>query len=206
MIKLAKIMKLRSMVYTESVKPKHKKRMERKLSLFDENLPLYKMDPPLNDSRITLKELHELAAIKPNELFVKEGDDVIKSFLPLIEKNELNVSEEMLSKIIKESGVFIYKLKYHYNRPRPYQVAEAYGIDLNGVELDSMKTPSYPSGHATQGYLIGDYLAMKDPMNAEEYKTIGEDIAHSRIIAKAHYKSDKIYGKRLAEYLLRNLK
>ena len=25
---------------------------------------------------------------------------------------------------------------------------------INGTELDSMKTPSYPSGHATQGYLL----------------------------------------------------
>ena len=206
MIKLAELLKLREMVYSKKIKPKHQKRMERKLSLFDENLPLPKMDPPTNDSKVTIKELHELAAIKPNVEFVKSGDDVVESFLPLIEKNEVKVSEEILTRLIKESGRFIYKLKYHYNRPRPYQLAEFYQMDLNGVELDSMKTPSYPSGHATQGYLLGEYLAMKDPQNAHEYKQVGEDIAHSRIVAKAHYKSDKIYGKRLAEYLIKHLK
>ena len=29
------------------------------------------------------------------------------------------------------------------------------------VILSSMKTPSYPSGHSTQGYLVGLYLAEK---------------------------------------------
>ena len=114
MIKLAELLKLREMVYSKKIKPKHQKRMERKLSLFDENLPLPKMDPPTNDSKVTLKELHELAAIKPNVEFVKSGDDVVQSFLPLVEKNEVKVSEEILTRLIKESGRFIYKLKYHH--------------------------------------------------------------------------------------------
>ena len=51
--------------------------MDRELSMFDENLPLPKIDPPTNDSKVTIKELHELAAIKPNVEFVKSGDDLI---------------------------------------------------------------------------------------------------------------------------------
>ena len=180
--------------------------MDRELSMFDENLPLPKMDPPTNDSKVTLKELHELAAIKPNVEFVKSGDDVVKSFLPLMEKNEVKVSEEIITRLIKESGKFIYKLKYHYNRPRPYQLAEFYQMDLNGVELDSMKTPSYPSGHAVQGYLIGEILSKHDPQNSHIYHQLGEDIAHSRIIAKAHYPSDKKYGKILSRVLFKGLK
>ena len=113
MIKLAELLKLREMVYAKKIKPKHQKRMERELSMFDENLPLPKMDPPTNDSKVTIKELHELAAIKPNVEFVKSGDDVVKSFLPLMEKNEVKVSEEIITRLIKESGKFIYKLKYH---------------------------------------------------------------------------------------------
>ena len=206
MIKLKELISLRNMVYSESIKPKHKKRMERKLSLWDENLIVPKMQPPENDSNLTLKELKELSKIKLNEEFVKYGDDVVEAFIPLIEKHELSVSNEILKRIVKESGVFIYKLKYHYNRPRPYQVAEFYHMNLNGTELDSMKTPSYPSGHATQGYLIGEYLSKLNPSKAHEYRQVGEDIAHSRIVAKAHYPSDKKYGKLLAKHLANSMK
>ena len=206
MIKLKELLELRGMVYSEEVKEKHQKKMNQKLTIWDENLTIPKKLPPENDSKVTLKELKYLAKIEPNIDEVKGGDDVKENFLPLIEKHGVNVSKRRLSKIIKESTKFIMELKYHYNRPRPYQVAEFYNMDLNGTTLDSMKTPSYPSGHATQGYLLGEYLAIKDPHNAHEYKQVGEDIAHSRIVAKAHYKSDKIYGKRLAEYLIKHLK
>ena len=39
----------------------------------------------------------------------------------------------------------------------------------------------------------------------EEFMSLGEDIAHSRIIGKAHYPSDKKFGKELAEKLFSNL-
>ena len=79
-------------------------------------------------------------------------------------------------------------------------------MDLNGTTLDSMKTPSYPSGHAVQGYLLGEYLSYKDPSNSDEYLGKGSDIAESRIIAKAHYPSDKTYGKEVARVLFRGMK
>ena len=34
-------------------------------------------------------------------------------------------------------------------------------MKLAEVILSSMKTPSYPSGHSTQGYLVGLYLSEK---------------------------------------------
>ena len=209
MIKLKELLELRSMGYyksEEEVKNKHQKRMNQKTSLWDENLIVPKKLPPENDSNVTLKELKQLAKIKPNEEFVNYGDNIKEAFRPLIENNKLNVSDELLSRIIKESGKFIMSLKYHYNRPRPYQIAEFYQMDLNGTTLDSMKTPSYPSGHAVQGYLIGEYLAKINPSNAHEYKQVGEDIAHSRIVAKAHYPSDKIYGKEIAKFLVNSMK
>ena len=206
MIKLKELLELRNMKYAESVRPKDEKRMSRKLELWDENLVLPKRQPPENDSSLTLKELKYLSNVEPNEEFATSHDDVVDSFMELIEKNSLDISRKDIKKIVKESVKFIMELKYHYNRPRPYQVAEFYDIDLNGTTLDSMKTPSYPSGHAIQGYLIGDYLSHKDPSNSEEYLTKGSDIAESRIVAKAHYPSDRDYGKQVAKVLFRGMK
>ena len=44
-------------------------------------------------------------------------------------------------------------------------VAELYGLDLeeNELHIDTKDSPSFPSGHATQGTLIANYLANKHP-------------------------------------------
>ena len=125
---------------------------------------------------------------------------------PIYNGKLFGVNLNYLDEVIKESSKYIMKMKYHYNRPRPYQVAEFYGIDLNGTTIASMKTPSYPSGHATQGYLVAEILTSHDPRNGREYRKLGEEIAHSRIIAKAHYPSDKFFGKELAKVLYAGLK
>ena len=204
MIKLKELIELKSMVYSEEIKPKHKKKMNRATPSFHEGIVLPKIQPPDNDSKTTIRELKELSAIEENDAFAESMDDVIETFKPYAE--ELGI-QEYVKKVIKESVKYIMELKYHYNRPRPHQVAEFLNIDLNGsTMLDSMKTPSYPSGHAIQGYLVGEILSKHNPSNSQVYRGIGEDIAHSRIIAKAHYPSDKEYGKKIAFTLLKGLK
>ena len=68
------------------------------------------------------------------------------------------------------------ELKYKYNRPRPHQLAEFYGLDVSKFELDSMKTPSYPSGHATQGYLMGKFYSDRHPEYNREFMELAEEI------------------------------
>ena len=206
MIKLKDLLELKTMVYSDEVKPKHEKKINKTTKLFHNELTLPMIKPPENDHSITLDELKYLESVEPNEQYVKDGDEILDAFKPLIEKYDVNISEEYLDRIIKESAKFIMKLKYHFNRPRPYQVAKFYGMDLNGTELDSMKTPSYPSGHATQGYLVGEVLSRFDPDNAVTYRQKAEDIAHSRIVAKAHYPSDKRYGKKISKVLYTGIK
>ena len=194
------------MVYADKIKPKHQKRMEIQLERINPNVIVSKVQPPDNDSKTTLDEVKYLAGVKPVMETIKGRDEVVESFMGLVESTGLKITEEELKKITKESAKIIYELKYHYNRPRPYQIAEFYGIDLNGTELDSMKTPSYPSGHAVQGYLIGEILSNLDKTNAVLYKGMGEEIAHSRILAKAHYPSDKTYGHKIAMELFKAYK
>ena len=204
MIKLKELLSLREMVYTHQVKPKHKDKMNRETKILEHNTFATLQPPPDNDSNTTLNEINKLAKIEPDKKRVERGDDVKKLFYPLI-KEIKSVDKEHIDLLIKDSAKYIFKLKYQYNRPRPYQVAEFYDIDLNGTQLDSMKTPSYPSGHAVQGYLVAELLSHMDPKNSFEYRTMGERIAHSRIIAKAHYPSDKKFGKVVADVLFEGL-
>ena len=206
MIKLKDLLKLNKMTYNSGPDGGHNKRMMQSLNLFKEEYSLPNQLPPENSSAITLDEVKYLQSIKVDKKFVEKYDNIKKVFKETLLELELPYIKEELKSLLKESGKFVMELKYKYNRPRPWQIAEFYGIDLKGVDMKSMKTPSYPSGHAAQGYLIGMHFADKHPMHSNTFKQLGEDIAHSRMIAKAHYPSDKTFGKKVAEYLFTLLK
>ena len=189
------------MTYNSGPKGRHKKRMMTPLTLFENEYALPNQLPPENSSATTLDEIKHLANIKQNKKFVEMHDDIKEVFKDTLAELELPYIEEELKSLLKQSAKFVMELKYKYNRPRPHQIAEFYGINLNGVELDTMRTPSYPSGHAIQGYLLGMYFGDKYPQSRKVFTHLGEDIAQSRIVAKAHYPSDKSFGKVVAEYL-----
>jgi len=194
------------MTYNSGPEGRHNKRMMMQLELFKEEYSLPNQLPPENSSATTLDEVRYLQSMKINKEFVKKHDNIKKVFKDTLAELELPYIKEELKSLLNESGKFVVELKYKYNRPRPWQIAEFYGVKLNGVDMESMKTPSYPSGHAIQGYLAGMYYANKYPEHSKVFKQLGEDIAHSRIIAKAHYPSDKTFGKKVAEYLYTLLK
>ena len=207
MIKLKQLIKesLKDMVFSKSIKPKHKKRMGIETKLFPSNPKLTITPPPANDSNETRTELFKLLAYNDGVIdrkMVKEFDDMREPYMELVNKYNLDVTKDDLQQIIDEGAKFTLKIKYKFNRPRPYQIAEHYGIeDFKRHKLDSAKTPSYPSGHALQGRLIGLILTDKDPEHQNEYMAVSQRISDSRIMARAHYPSDKEYGEKLADEL-----
>ena len=212
MIKLKQLIKesLKNMVFSKTIKPRHKKRLSKKITLFPQNPKLSMTPPPPNDSQKTKSEVHYLLAyndgVIDNEM-VQAYDDVVKSFMPVVEKNGLQVSSDELQEILNETSKFTLQLKYKFNRPRPYQIAEHYEIeDFKRHNLDTAKSPSYPSGHALQGRLIALYLSDKDPENKNEYMMIGHNISESRIMARAHFPSDRKYGDMLGDELYKVMK
>ena len=98
------------------------------------------------------------------------------------------------------------KLKNYFNRPSPKDLAEQFNIKLDNYELNSMKTPSYPSGHSAQGILVARVLSDKYPIAAEEFLKAGKDISFSRNVAKAHYKSDSALGEMLGNAMYKHVK
>jgi len=196
---------LKDMVFSKTIKPRHKKLMNKKTTMFNDNIKLTMTPPPTNDSQKTKAELHYLLAYNEGVIdskFVKEYDDIIEPFMSELKKSDVSVSENDLQEIIDESVKFIMKIKYKFNRPRPYQIAEHYNIeDFKIHKLDTAKTPSYPSGHALQGRLIALMLSEKDPYNENQYMEISKNISESRIMARVHFPSDKEYGEKLADEL-----
>lgn len=192
------------MTYNKGPKPKHKKRMEYPITLFND-FTMEENPFPENGSKQTLEELHYLEKQEVDKKFVEEHDDVTKVFEKLFEELELEFNKDESDELLKQSAKYLMELKYKYNRPRPYQLAEFYHMDVTNFNMDSMNTPSYPSGHATQGYLLGKFYSQRHPEYKKELMDLGEAVAESRIVGKAHYPSDKEFGKKLAEKLFDNL-
>ena len=205
MIRLKDLLELNEMTYNDGASEKHQDKIDRPITLF-EDISISLQPFPENTSKKTLEEVKYLSEIEEDVDYVRENDKVKESFGKLHEELELEYNEDEAGKYLKESSKYIMELKYKFLRPRPYQIADFYGIDLNGVDLDSMKTPSYPSGHATQGYLLGMIYSERYPEYRKEFMKLGEDIAESRIVGKAHFPSDKKAGIELAEKLFQNRK
>tara|TARA_E500000318_G_C3555306_1_gene210822 strand:- start:1037 stop:1654 length:618 start_codon:yes stop_codon:yes gene_type:complete len=204
MLKLKDLLHINEMTYNKGPKPKHQKRMDYPVTMF-EDFTMEENPFPENGSKETLSELKYLEQQSVDKKFVEEHDDVTKVFKNLFEDLDLEFNKEEADELLKQSAKYLMELKYKYNRPRPYQIAEFYHMDVSNFNMDSMNTPSYPSGHATQGYLLGKIYSERHPEYRKEFMQLGEDVAESRIIAKAHYPSDKEFGKKLAETLFDNL-
>ena len=202
MINLKELIELRTMRYRKVPKEKHSKRMTMETPNFMDVMIPYN-PPHENDSRKTLEELKYLQSLETDKDYAEKYDDVPKVFVELLKEFNVHTPqrEKIIDTLVDQSRKFIMTAKYNYNRPRPYQIAEFYDMNLNGTKLDSMKTPSYPSGHATQGYLVAEVLKSMIPHMAPELDMVAEDVANSRIVAKAHFPSDKEFGKKVAKII-----
>jgi len=172
-----------------------------KLKDFDYN-KFKKMKPPKDNSLETFKEIQSINKLRQDKDFVKNHDDVYDNFISVVGKED----SKQIKELINDSRVIITKLKNYFNRPRPKKLAKNFGIKLEDIELDSMKTPSYPSGHSTQGYLVAEVLKNKYPNKSKQLDKKAKDISDSRNIARAHYKSDSEMGKKLGLDMAKHLK
>lgn len=91
--------------------------------------------------------------------------------------------------IVQEVNPVVMKLKFKYNRVRPYILN-----DNIQMLVEKPNHPSYPSGHSSQAFFICYILTEKYPENKDKYYNIAYSIAENREYAGFHYKSDSRYG------------
>lgn len=92
-------------------------------------------------------------------------------------------------------GGIIGPAKNHYAKPRPFAVEE--GPTCVPVTASFAASGSYPSGHASSGWLYALLLAEADPANADAILARGRVYGESRVVCGVHYPSD-VEGGRLA--------
>jgi len=166
-----------------------------------------KMKPPGDNTFDTMQELKELKSIPLNKKFIKENDNIEAAFKKVAKDNGIkDYDPKIAAKLIKDSAPVILELKKHFNRSRPKVMAKKMNVKMKDIEMQSMKTPSYPSGHSVQGVLIAKVLGDKYPKAKSAFNKTGENISYSRRVAHAHYKSDSKMGEKLGNSMYKHIK
>jgi hypothetical protein len=160
---------------------------------------LSKFSPPLNSSRATREELNLLVDYTKTISQKKEilqrykayDFDLEKVFADICVKYELQEDIiNLIDQLFDDINPLLIKLKMHFQRARPYQLAYAYKLKFFPFNSCSDNTPSYPSGHALQSkvicYVLGNHL----PEHYEYFESLANDICYSRQYLGLHYPSD----------------
>ena len=200
---------IKNAAYTnDGIKDKHAEKIEyvKTKGLFkDFNMSKYfTKNPPKNSSIQTYQELLYLKDLPEDDAYVEEHDDIQKIFEQVCKENNVTFPKDLVEELLKSCSML--ELKYHYNRPRPFQLAKYYNIKLGEHVMESMKTPSYPSGHSAQGILIGKVLQTKLPINTDAFLEAGKRISYSRNLGRAHYPSDSRMGEIIGDAMFNHIK
>lgn len=189
----------------------NKEKLEKNTIVMDLYKELSKSDYPANDSEEVKNELEEIVqSMKDldndeNAPYLVRYINYDRGLITLLIKtlSEMGVKEEItIRSIFDDISPLILKLKYKYQRPRPYQLAQYYKLKLFPFKSDSAGTPSFPSGHTIQSQVILGVLGQKYPKYYSQFKKMAEDIGYSRIYLGLHYPSDNDFGHLVAQRIL----
>jgi hypothetical protein len=109
---------------------------------------------------------------------------------------------DTIKKIHDDVIPLLVKLKYHYQRVRPYQLSHILSMRLYPFESETANSPSYPSGHAVQSILYAEVLGNTYPKYYKQLQALAADISESRLAMGLHYPSDVIFAEYVTELCL----
>lgn len=201
-------------VYALEPKPKHKKRLaapEDYQYLNCTSLDAPVGIPPANSSQQTRDELETLANAKllhknPAKLEQKYDDDFLHAFKKVVKKAGHEWDQAYFKALIKEVASITIRLKYKFNRPRPFQLGKVLGIEVTKYSSSTANTPAFPSGHTTQSVVVAHVLSDKYPELKDDLMKVADKVSLSRLVGGHHYPSDVEYGKQLGKWLSGHIK
>jgi len=168
---------------------------------------------PENESDTTKQELNELVEYS-NDMNIEENvkfknryifydRNLFQAIINTFRTEKLDISK-LIDDIDKDISPLIIKLKYFYQRPRPYQLANYYKLKLFPINTKSGHSPSYPSGHTTQAYVILTILGNLLPEFYQKSKKMIDDVAYSRCYMGVHYQTDNDFAFKIGKEILKN--
>lgn len=162
---------------------------------------------PSNSSDETKNELEYLVKLTQDV----DEDDI--NFCELMETNHydllvivgkklgLDVNKEQILKWVGDIDPLIFYLKDKFNRPRPYQLAKAMGLELHPITTTDANSAAYPSGHILDFLVILYHFGKMKPEVAGEIDEFYHNIKRVRELSGLHYPSDR----KVSEYIFKQL-
>ncbi len=161
--------------------------------------------PPGAATDISAKELVELHEFEkrrtPDQIARAMADDKDESiflFRDVVGERfsaaPLPLTANLSDHVLGDEGANTSPLKQAYGRVRPYNADKS----LKPVCKTKTKDDSYPSGHATAGYLQALTLVDLLPEKRDAILARAEEYAQNRLVCGVHYRSDIEAGKVLA--------
>ncbi len=164
--------------------------------------------PPAADSPAVRRELDDLLAIQrartPSQVAAAQADkrkDVARFYAALgldpAHAPDLPKLHRFTDNAESDIGPYVRAVKDKFRRLRPYEIEPNLKPCIDDVKGDL----SYPSGHATYGYLMGDLLSELVPERRVVLMKRAEEYARQRAVCGVHFDSDLAAGKHGAQLL-----
>ena len=182
-----------------------------KKTIIDELFDVFiEMPFPKNSSDATKQELNQLvdyvSQLKDNEEYVKRYryyDYGIERLFEKVAEDQV-VDKDLIKNILFDILPLAIKLKFFFQRPRPYQLAQFYKLKLFPYPTINGYSPSYPSTFALTSYVICKTLSIKYEAQKEYFSQLHKDISYSRLYLGLNYPSDIDFATICGEMILSN--
>jgi hypothetical protein len=171
----------------------------------DQVIPALQGFPPFyNNSSETRKELSELMELsvteKPTRKEILDGN-LVPFINNLVADTGVKIKDvkAITDQIVIDILPIITKLKYYFNRPRPFQLAYYYMMNFYPHFSHFVSSPSYPSGHSTLAIVCCYVLGHRFPGCYGTLKAFTTEVLSTRLDMGVHFPSDNEFAKKVAE-------
>jgi acid phosphatase (class A) len=164
--------------------------------------------PPAANSAVTRRELDELLDLQsrrtPAEVSAAQADrqkDISRFYaalgLDVARPPDLRALRKLTDNAEADIRPYVRAVKEKYRRLRPYEIEPKLKPCIGDVQDDL----SYPSGHASYGYLMGYLLSELVPERRVTLMKRAAEFARQRMVCGVHFRSDIDAGQLGAVFL-----
>lgn len=159
---------------------------------------------PKNSSEATREELNQLVRNVQATATDEDARNLYSAFDVYLDEYYINFlskfkippeeSGKVLQSLHDDVKPLILKLKYFFQRPRPYQLAYYYKLKLMPFTTLGADSPSFPSGHAVYSKVYSEVLGNQYPELYDALYNIHNQVCDSRLALGVHFQSDVDVG------------
>ena len=179
---------------------------------FDFLLPeIFNTPCPINTSTMVQDELRVLVEYQKEFKSLTESKikrfeyydrNLVNAVINFLRNYEIDATE-LVNEIVNVTKPFLLKIKYKYQRPRPYQLAYYYKSSLFPHKSVSADSPSFPAGHTFQITLIQETIGSIYPQVYADLCKLTKETNEQRLYYGLHFPSDIDFAKQCAEAVIK---